>query len=198
MTPISGTISAIVAITVVLFWIVFASIFVFLRSSKTGPDQKRGLVSRLGVGIQGLGFASVWMSSRFHSLQPPTPPRWVEIILAVAVFVLGAGSCWLEYKSVRALGKQWAVVARIMEGHELVTEGPYRFVRNPIYLGMLGMLLMTALAFSRWQTFIVGTVLFAIGTTIRIRTEEKLLRATFGKQFDGYVRRVPAFFPRLF
>jgi protein-S-isoprenylcysteine O-methyltransferase Ste14 len=62
---------------------------------------------------------------------------------------------------------------------------------------MFGMLLMTALAFSRWQTFIVGTAFFAIGTTIRIRTEEKLLRAAFGKQFDEYVQRVPAFFPRL-
>jgi protein-S-isoprenylcysteine O-methyltransferase Ste14 len=197
MNPDSDTTFAILELIVVFFWIVFASIFVFLRRAKTGPDQKRGVVSRLGVGMQGLGFASVWMSTRFHSLEPATRPRWLETILVVAVVALGAGSCRLEYKSVRALGKQWAVVARIMEGHQLVTEGPYRFVRNPIYLGMFGMLVMTGLVFSRWQTFIVGATLFAIGTTIRIRTEEKLLRAAFGKQFDDYVQRVPAFFPRL-
>jgi len=40
-------------------------------------------------------------------------------------------------------------------------------------------------------------VFFLIGNQIRIRAEEKLLRETFGSQFDDYARRVPAFFPRL-
>jgi protein-S-isoprenylcysteine O-methyltransferase Ste14 len=41
-------------------------------------------------------------------------------------------------------------------------------------------------------------VIFLIGTFVRIRSEEKLLRATFGAQFDDYARRVPAFLPGLF
>jgi protein-S-isoprenylcysteine O-methyltransferase Ste14 len=58
--------------------------------------------------------------------------------------------------------------------------------------------LSVGLAFSRWWTFLAAMVVFLIGNRIRIKAEEKLLRETFGAQFDDYARRVPAFFPRLF
>jgi protein-S-isoprenylcysteine O-methyltransferase Ste14 len=71
-------------------------------------------------------------------------------------------------------------------------------VRNPIYLGMFGIILGTGLVFSRWWTLLTALIFFLVGNQIRIRAEEKLLRETFGAQFDDYARRVPAFFPRLF
>jgi protein-S-isoprenylcysteine O-methyltransferase Ste14 len=86
----------------------------------------------------------------------------------------------------------------VIEGHELIGRGPYALVRNPIYLAMLGMLLATGFAFSRWQALAAATVVFLIGTEIRIRSEETLLRATFGTQFEDYARRVPALFPHIF
>jgi len=47
--------------------------------------------------------------------------------------------------AVQRLGKQWSIAARVTEDHELVTEGPYRIVRNPIYTGMFGMMVATAI-----------------------------------------------------
>jgi protein-S-isoprenylcysteine O-methyltransferase Ste14 len=88
-------------------------------------------------------------------------------------------------------------MARVIEGHELISQGPYAVVRNPIYLAMLGMLLATGLAVSRWQALVVAAMVFAVGTAIRIRTEENLLRQAFGSKFEDYARRVPAFLPRL-
>jgi protein-S-isoprenylcysteine O-methyltransferase Ste14 len=85
-----------------------------------------------------------------------------------------------------------------MEGHELVMRGPYGIVRNPIYLGMFGILVATGLAVSRWQALVTSVVLFLTGTELRIRSEEKLLRPAFGEKFEEYARRVPAFFPRVF
>jgi protein-S-isoprenylcysteine O-methyltransferase Ste14 len=85
----------------------------------------------------------------------------------------------------------------VIEGHELITAGPYAIVRNPIYLSMLGMFLASALAVSRWQALLGGLIVFLAGTAIRIRTEEKLLRETFAARFDDYARRVPALLPRL-
>jgi protein-S-isoprenylcysteine O-methyltransferase Ste14 len=99
---------------------------------------------------------------------------------------------------VRALGKQWSLTARVTEGHRLVIEGPYRIVRNPIYTGMLGMLLATGFAFSRWPALVVGVVVFITGTMIRVRSEEKLLRETFGEEFEAYAKRVPALIPGLY
>ena len=79
----------------------------------------------------------------------------------------------------------------------LVTTGVYGVVRNPIYTGMLGMLLATGLAVSHWLGLSIAIVVFAIGTFIRVRSEEKLLREAFSAEFDEYAQRVPAVIPFL-
>jgi protein-S-isoprenylcysteine O-methyltransferase Ste14 len=62
---------------------------------------------------------------------------------------------------------------------------------------MLGMLLATGLAVSHWIGLVLAVVIFAIGTLIRVRSEERLLREMFGSEFDEYTRRVPAVIPLL-
>jgi len=122
----------------------------------------------------------------------------VEAVLAALTILIAIASVWFCLTAVRTLGKQWALVARVVEGHELIVQGPYGIVRNPIYLGMFGLLLATGLAVSRWEGLLAGIVLFLIGNELRIRSEEKLLREAFGVKFDEYARCVPAFFPRIF
>jgi len=99
---------------------------------------------------------------------------------------------------VRTLGKQWALAARLVEGHKLITVGPYAYVRNPIYTGMLGILIATGLAMEHWIALIAAIVFFAVGTVIRVRSEEKLLRGAFGEEFEEYARRVPAVLPGIY
>ena len=121
-----------------------------------------------------------------------------EEIVALLAIALTVASTWFCWAAARALGRHWALMARVIEGHELISKGPYAVVRNPIYLAMLGMLLAIGLCVSRWQALVAAAVMvFAVGTAIRIRAEESLLRATFGAKFDDYARRVPAFLPRL-
>lgn len=87
--------------------------------------------------------------------------------------------------------------ARLVEGHKLLTEGPFRVVRHPIYAAMLGMLLANRLAVSRPAALLPALVVYGIGGAVRIRSEDKLLREMFGREFEVYARRVPAVFPRL-
>jgi protein-S-isoprenylcysteine O-methyltransferase Ste14 len=102
---------------------------------------------------------------------------------------------WLCISAIRTLGQQWSLAARVIEGHKLVTQGPYSVVRNPIYTGMLGMLLATGLANSHWIGLLIALVLFSIGTAIRVRCEAVLLREAFGEEFEKYARKVPAVIP---
>ena len=90
-------------------------------------------------------------------------PKAVEVALAVLTIALASGSIWICVSAARTLGKQWTFVARVVEGHRLITDGPYRFVRNPIYAGMLGMTLATNLAVSRWWVAPITFALFLIG-----------------------------------
>jgi protein-S-isoprenylcysteine O-methyltransferase Ste14 len=111
---------------------------------------------------------------------------------------IAAGSGWLIETAIRRLGKQWALRARLVEGHKLIMAGPYAYVRNPIYTGMFGMLLATGLVMEHWTALMFALVLFAVGTVIRVHSEEKLLRSVFGKEFDHYAARVPAVLPGVF
>jgi len=108
-----------------------------------------------------------------------------------------ARSVWFCSAAIRTLGEQWSLAARVVEGHKLVTKGPYSIVRNPIYTGMFGMLLATGLAVSHWIGLVIAIVIFAIGTFIRVRSEERLLREMFGSEFDEYARKVRAVIPLL-
>lgn len=185
---------------VMLSWLVFAAVFaLFLRKkAPSAPDRKRARTSIVGIATQGVGYAVVWTLRR-----PPFTPivssnKIVEVALAVLTMVLAIGSVWFISAAVRTLGKQWSLAARVLEGHKLITAGPYSVVRNPIYTGMFGMLLATGLAISHWIGLSIAIVVFAIGTAIRVRSEEKLLREAFGQEFEAYARKVPAVVPFFF
>jgi protein-S-isoprenylcysteine O-methyltransferase Ste14 len=138
---------------------------------------------------------AVWVFHR-NDLGPLLPmPQWAMVVILIAAIVIAILSLWLSIAAIRTLGKQWTYVARVIEGHRLITEGPYNLVRNPIYLAMFGALVATGLVFSKWWAFFPAVVVFLVGTWIRIRSEEKLLCATFGQEWTDYTRRAPALFP---
>jgi protein-S-isoprenylcysteine O-methyltransferase Ste14 len=60
------------------------------------------------------------------------------------------------------------------------------------------MLIATGLAMEHWIATIVAVIVFAAGLVIRVRTEEKLLHAAFGEEFEAYARRVPAVIPGIY
>jgi protein-S-isoprenylcysteine O-methyltransferase Ste14 len=186
---------------VMVLWFASAAVFlVFLTRKKqpSAPDSKREPASILGIILQGIGYGVVWAVHR----QPFTPiaffGKFFEIAVAVFTVVLAIGSVLFVSAAVRMLGKQWSLTARVLEGHKLITQGPYSVVRNPIYTGMLGMLLATGLAISHWIGLLIAVVVFLIGTAVRVHSEEKLLREAFGEEFEDYARKVPAVVPFLF
>jgi len=185
---------------VVLSWIAFVAVFLLRRKLPKQPEAKRDRLSVLGIFLQMCAYGLVWFQPPFSPFLPRVAVLAGNggIAYAACTVLLAVGSVWLVGSAVRTLGKQWALAARLVEGHKLITEGPYRFVRNPIYTGMLGMLVATGLAMEHWVQLDVAVVLFAVGLVIRVRSEEKLLRAAFGEEFEEYARRVPAVLPGIY
>lgn len=183
---------------VMLCWFVFASTFLLRKKPPSPPDQKRERGSLIGVALQGISYGIVWGVRReaFTPIGSGSEP--VAIAASVLAILAAVGSVWLITNAVKTLGKEWSVTARVVEGHKLATSGPYAHVRHPIYTGMLGMLVATGLAISHWAALIVALVIFFVGTIIRVRSEERLLREAFGQDFENYARRVPAIVPGLY
>jgi len=190
-------ISLITAGAVLVSWLAFGAVFLHYRRSPTGKETRRERGWVLGFLLQMAGYATVWGLRR--GLRPIAPmPAIAEAAFAVLTVGLAAGSIWVVVSAANALGKQWALTARLVEGHELITRGPYGRVRHPIYTGMFGLLLATGLAISHWMALAAAIALFWTGTVIRVRREEKLLRQAFGTRFEEYARRVPAVLPGIY
>jgi protein-S-isoprenylcysteine O-methyltransferase Ste14 len=178
-------------------WAGYGAILALGKRGAARGDARRDVISSAGFLLQCAAYGVCFLFHRTYFSPLVAMSQLSEAALAGVGMALTVASVWFCFAAARALGRQWALMARVIEGHKLIREGPYAVVRNPIYLAMLGMLLATGLAVSRWQALVCATVVFASGTAIRIRSEEKLLRETFGQTFDDYARSVPAFLPRL-
>ena len=94
----------------------------------------------------------------------------------------------------------WAIVLFRREGTEvnptsfsnrkLVTTGPYRFTRNPMYLGLVIVTLGIAIWVGSWPMFIVPIAVFATANWVHIPFEEAKMRRQFAVTYDDYVGRV--------
>lgn len=116
--------------------------------------------------------------------------RWIGVGLAVGGFVL------LQW-SHNALGKNWSDQPRITGSQTLTTNGPYRWVRHPIYTAFLMILGSPFLITANW--FVGGLWLLVTGVDIaqRITYEEARLQARFGKNYLAYKRTTGRLLPRV-
>ena len=184
-------------VAILLAWLAFVMTFLLHKKPSAPPDKKRDPASFTGVVLQGLSYALLWILRREWFTPIFGSGKLLEITLALVTVLLAFASVWFCAAALRTLGVQWSLAARVVEGHKLVTQGPYSIVRNPIYTGMLGMLLATGLAVSHWIGLVLAMLVFAIGTFIRVSREERLLREMFGREFDDYAQRVRAVIPFL-
>ena len=107
--------------------------------------------------------------------------RWVGL----ALYTIGGA---LRIIPVFVLGRRFSGLVAIQPGHELLTTGLYRVVRNPSYLGMIVTVLGWALIFRSGVGLIFGALLL-IPVIGRIRAEERMLRSEFGEAWDAYAAR---------
>lgn len=181
---------------VIICWIIFAATFIFRAKPAKTTDTVKAPKSWVGIALQALSYFPVWAIQRRPLFSPFIDGFYV---LNIAIEILGAAlsiACLLlTINALRELGKQWSLEARLVEGHDLVTTGPYHLVRHPIYTAMLGKLIATGIVLTYWPVLIVAIGIFLAGTLIRIRFEERLLSEAFGQKFVDWKSRVPGLVP---
>lgn len=178
-------------------WFVFAGTFLLRKKPAKTTDTVKAPKSWLGLILQCLSYPLIWALHRTPTFSDFVPNASANIVLQVLAVVLSVSSVFLTMAAIRELGKQWSLEARLVEGHTLVTTGPYDLVRHPIYTAMLGMLVATGIVISHWAVVIPTVIVFLVGTFIRTRFEERLLSEAFGEEFSNWKARVPGLVPFL-
>ena len=161
-----------------------------LGSGEREDPAGRRIIVPAAVGTLVLAWLMPFMDRKDVWTIDGAAARW----LGVATLAVGGV---LRVWPMFVLGRRFSGLVALQPDHELVTDGPYRWVRHPSYLGgMLGML-GWALVF-RSSVGVVATVLGLIPLADRIDTEETLLASRFGARYEDYRRRTWRLVPGLY
>jgi len=175
-------------------WIVFLFVWV-----STAPSAKPSIYRESGVHrVRYWVLLIIAYFLLFKGRQFPDPLKilvipntelsaWIGAVLCVIGFLF---SVWARI----TLGRNWSGAITLKENHELIVRGPYRFVRHPIYTGLLAMILGTAIARGHLGGLIAIVFAFA-SFWIKLSAEEDLMLEHFPEQYGAYRQRAKRIIP---
>ncbi len=177
-------------------WIVFLVTWMVWAIKNKPVQQRESVSSRLSYTVfVVVGFYLVfsvkalqpWM--RLHLF----PANRAAEILGVVLTAAGIGfAIWAR----AYLGGNWSGTVTVKVGHQLVRTGPYRWVRHPIYTGLILALVGTALE-RRQVRGVIAVVLVYAGFKMKSKIEERAMTSTFGAEYADYSRTTGAIVPKL-
>ena len=177
-------------------WAIWAILWVamafFSKSTKRreSPGQRLQHVIPAMIGFLLIfreGIGSPWFT------RPIFPDNPSLMLACVALTILGLlFSVWARL----ALGSNWSGTVTIKANHQLIRRGPYRFIRHPIYTGMLAALLATAIT-QQLVSGILGFVVVSFALYRKALREESFLSQEFGDAFVEHQRHTGMFLPRI-
>jgi protein-S-isoprenylcysteine O-methyltransferase Ste14 len=135
-----------------------------------------------------------WWISRWQINQPwhgIYPLRLVGILL----IIFGGGVLLDSFArfAIQGLGTP----APVMPTKHLVVTGLYRYVRNPMYVGVFSAIVGQALLFANFKVLVYGVCMFSVAACFVLLYEEPTLRRTFGAEYDQFCANVPRWIPRM-
>ena len=170
--------------TITAIWLVFVAYWLISSRDTKATIGRRGSGSAPGIRI--LAVIAILIGVRGGAASWPTvnESSTVNHVLDVIGVACAAAGIGLAIWARRHLGRNWGMPGSIKEEPELITSGPYRLVRHPIYTGVLLAMLGSGLAAGRVYLFLF--VAFGIYFVYSARNEERTMAEEFPAQYDGY------------
>ena len=155
------------------------------------PGKQGVLVGVAAIGIMVVPLIHVfspWLS-RFDLAMP----TWGRLIGAVGFGMTIALYRW----SHKTLDRNWSNVLEIRQDHELITAGPYKHVRHPLYAAFWLWVIFQGPLLSNAAVWLVGIVTWAVTYFLRVADEEEMMLNQFGLQYEEYMEKTGRLWPRL-
>lgn len=162
----------------------------------TLKKREEGIVSKIAGLLGMIGFISIVVYAinpkllAFAGLSFPVWVRWTGVGIALV------GSALLQWAQV-TLGKSWSDTPRMMKEQTLITSGPYRIVRHPIYTAFILILGSTLFISSNWLIGLCWAGMTILETVSRIGFEEALMIEYFGDQYREYMKKTGRLLPKV-
>ncbi len=172
-----------------LYWLVTA-----VGTKKTAVNENTGLrVFRMAIlALMLVLLMTDWL--RVGPLAWRIVPRHAGVVWLGAALT-GVGlmlAIWARWY----LGRNWSDKVVLKVDHELIRSGPYRYLRHPIYSGVLLAVAGTTLTVGEWRG-VAALVLLGTNYYVKATKEEKILAANFGQAFAEHKRTTGFFLPGL-
>lgn len=106
-------------------------------------------------------------------------------LIGLGIYTLGVS---LRYWGIGHLRHQFTRHVVVRPADELVSSGPYRYLRHPLYTGLLFITFGFSLYFTYWQVALIGSILIGIALLWRIHIEEKMLTSHFGRTYQTWAK----------
>jgi protein-S-isoprenylcysteine O-methyltransferase Ste14 len=177
-----------------ILWLVFIAFWIAMARGGKAVAERESVYSRLShylplaIGVYLLAAPHVPIAVLNDRFVPLT--LW-PVRLGAALTVAGvAFAIWARMW----IAGNWSSDVTLKRDHELIVDGPYAFVRHPIYTGILLGLIGTALAVGEWRA-LLGVAIAAGAYWRKLTIEESVMRRQFGEAYARYAERVPALVP---
>ena len=152
---------------------------------------------------------SVWLSificyevfTFFLFVFAPTSLAWAALPLTIWARLVGVALgitalLWFVWVH-RSLGNNLSVRLSIKDQQVLVTDGPYRWIRHPMYSAFYLLHIAVFFLTANWFIGVTWLAGLTVIMLLRINREEKMLLDRFGDQYSTYMKRTGKLFPRL-
>jgi len=110
----------------------------------------------------------------------------ITAILRIAGIHIGAASAILFYYVHEVLSDNWSPILQIRQQHELITDGPYKLLRHPMYTAMLLWVIANFLISSNWMVGAVQLLSVIILLVVRLPEEERMMEEAFPQRYKLY------------
>jgi protein-S-isoprenylcysteine O-methyltransferase Ste14 len=161
------------------------------KTRNKGKGREKALVSIVSIGT--MIIPVVWIFTGLFDAYALAFPDWARAF----GIVLSVFSLWFFHWVHKTLGKNWSPVLEIRKDHSLVTSGPYKRIRHPMYTQIWMWVFAQAIITANILVGLAGIFSWALLYFIRVPKEEAMMIEEFGKEYKDYMKRTGRVFPKL-
>jgi len=181
-----------------VLWVLYFAIRIYFQAKVTGKrvllranEKQESLffrISALAYLLLPIYCLTPWLD--FAHFPLPSFLRWVGSVVTCIGIALFS---WSHY----VLGANWTAVLALSKEHELVTRGPYRYIRHPMYSAFFTIGFGFLFLSTNWIVGLLYLGTLALMYAFRVLREEEMMISRFGETYRQYMQKTGRIFPRL-